>query len=102
MAGQDLCRLITLVEKNKRMATKWVTRVRPKKTIAGLESLVGKLEVDFCGDFWARRVLGFFFRFFTRVCFSFKQKLVLEMKFVEWSFFGFFYRYFGIQQLFIT
>lgn len=26
--GQDLCRLITLVEKNKRMATKWVTRVR--------------------------------------------------------------------------
>ncbi|CAK9086985.1 Sodium channel protein 60E (Drosophila ion channel 60) (Drosophila sodium channel 1) (Protein smell-impaired 60E) (Sodium channel 2) (DmNav2) [Durusdinium trenchii] len=26
--GQDLCRLITLAEKNKRMATKWVTRVR--------------------------------------------------------------------------
>lgn len=26
--GQDLCRLITLVEKNKRMATKWVKRVR--------------------------------------------------------------------------
>ena len=88
LAGQDLCRLITLVEKNKRMATKWVTRVRPKKKHRRSRIVGWKVGGWFLWGFLARRVLGFF-QVFRPGLFFLKQKLVLEMKFVELSVFGF-------------